>query len=374
MVELAEDTKGRKLMFTTRIIDIKEKERYNKFVAAHTRGHFLQLWEWGQVKKGMGWEPLPLILEEDGEIRASMLILKRRLPVPGLKKSIFYSPRGPVVDVENEELSRVLFDGARKVAKEHGAIFLKIDPDVVKHNELFANILEKCGLQKNETGLDFEGVQPNFVFRLDITPSEVKLLENMHSKWRYNIRLAGRKGVEIRKAAGKDDLKSFYTILEETSIRDNFLIRGYEYFEWIWDYMVENDYAQIFLAEYEGQVIAATLALVTGDKAWYLYGASSNEYRNVMPNYLLQWEMIRWARNRGCSMYDFRGVSGDIDEDNPLYGLYRFKKGFNGEFTEFIGEWDLVYSPLFYWLWSRVLPIYLKATRARLRAKNEQEA
>lgn len=361
-------------MFTTRIIDIKEKERYNKFVASHPKGHFLQLWEWGQVKKGMGWQPLPLILEEDGEIRAALLILKRKLPIPGLNKCIFYSPRGPVVDVDSEELARVLFDGARKAAKEHGAIFLKIDPDVVNKNEVFRYILEQCGFKKNETGLNFEGVQPNFVFRLDITLSEVKLLENMHSKWRYNIRLAKKKGVEIRQAKGKQDLHSFYSILQETARRDNFLIRGYEYFEWIWDYLVENDFAQIFLAEYEGQVIAATLALITGDKAWYLYGASSNRHRNVMPNYLIQWEMIRWARDRGCSIYDFRGVSGDLDESNPLYGLYRFKKGFSGEFTEFIGEWDLVYSPFFYWLWTRVLPVYLNISRSRIKAEDEQGA
>ena len=103
--------------------------------------------------------------------------------------------------------------------------------------------------------------------------------------------------------------------------------------------------------------------MISGDKAWYLYGASSNRHRNLMPNYLIQWEMIRWAREQGCTLYDFRGVSGDLNEDNPLYGLYRFKKGFGGEFTEFIGEWDQIYSPVFYWLFNHVLPIYLKIRR-----------
>lgn len=353
-------------MFTTRIIDIKEKDSFNKFIATHDKGHFLQLWEWGEVKRGMGWEPLPLVLEEDGEIRAALLILKRHLPIPALNKCIFYAPRGPVADTASEEICHALFDGASKVAKEHGAIFLKIDPDVVATNQVFPEILKKCSFCKNETGLDFEGVQPAFVFRLDIRPSEITLLQNMHSKWRYNIRLAGRKGVTVRQAENKEDLQTFYRILEETAIRDQFLIRGYEYFEWIWDYMVEKNYAQVFLAEYQGQVISATLAMVLGDKAWYLYGASSNEHRNVMPNYLIQWEMIRWAREQGCTLYDFRGVSGDLDENNPLYGLYRFKKGFNGEFTEFVGEWDRVYSPVFYWLWTKVLPLYLKVSRSRI--------
>ena len=224
--------------------------------------------------------------------------------------------------------------------------------------------MQKCNFRSNETGLDFEGVQPNFVFRLDITPSEITLLQNMHSKWRYNIRLAGKKGVKIRLAEDKKDLRVFYDILEETAVRDKFLVRGYEYFEWIWDYMVEGGYAQVFLAEYQGQVISAALTMVLGEKAWYLYGASSNEHRNVMPNYLIQWEMIRWARQQGCTLYDFRGVSGDLDESNPLYGLYRFKKGFNGDFTEFVGEWDQVYSSVFYWLWNRVLPLYFKLVRS----------
>ncbi|HWP98386.1 MAG TPA: peptidoglycan bridge formation glycyltransferase FemA/FemB family protein [Syntrophomonadaceae bacterium] len=354
-------------MFTTRIIDIKEKERYNHFLADHPKGHFLQLWEWGQVKKGMGWEPLPLVLEEDGEIRASMLILKRRLPLPLLKKCIFYSPRGPVVDIESRELCRLLMEGAQRVARDEGAIFLKIDPDIPRQFTTFKDILQSLGLRQNQTGTDFEGVQPNFVFRLDIRPEEETLLSNMHTKWRYNIRLAVKKGVTIREAIGEEDLRTFYQVLVETSTRDHFLVRGYEYFQWMWDYLVEGGYARIFLAEYQGQVVAGTLALALGNKAWYLYGASSNESRNVMPNYLLQWEMIRWAREQGCTLYDFRGVSGDLNEDNPLYGLYRFKKGFNGELTEFVGEWDMVYSSFFYFLWTRVMPFYQKIIRRKAR-------
>ena len=360
-------------MFTTRIIDIKEKDRYNSFVRAHSKGHFLQTWEWGEVKQGMGWQPLPLVLEEDGDIKASLLILKRKLPLPGMKKSIFYSPRGPVVDTDSVEICQALFAGAERVARDHSAIFLKIDPDVPVADTNFMKILERCRFKRNDTGLDFEGVQPVFVFRLDVTPPANQLLANMHSKTRYNIRLAGRKGVTIRTASGPEDLQTFYKILEETAHRDKFLIRGYEYFEMIWEHMVEKGLAQIFLAEYQGQVVSAALALVWGNKAWYLYGASSNDFRNVMPNYLIQWEMIRWAQEQGCIIYDFRGVSGDMDENNPLYGLYRFKKGFNGDLVEFVGDWDRVYSPLFYLLWTKILPVYMNMVRGVLRKKTRQE-
>lgn len=355
-------------MFTTRIIDIKEKDRFNSFVRLHPKGHFLQTWEWGEVKRGMGWEPLPLVLEQDSDIKGTLLILKRKIPLPG-KHCIFYAPRGPVTDIDNPELCQALFKGAERVARDYGAIFLKLDPDVPAANNYFKEILQQCKFSRNDTGLDFEGVQPAFVFQLDITPPASALLENMHSKTRYNIKLAARKGVTIRKAAGKEELPLFYNILQETAARDRFLIRGYEYFEMIWDNMVENHMAQVFLAEFEGRAVAATLALILGKKAWYLYGASSNEYRNVMPNYLIQWEMIQWAQGKGCEIYDFRGVSGDLNEENPLYGLYRFKKGFNGELVEFIGDWDRVYSSVFYYAWTRVLPLYRKSTHRLVKTR-----
>ncbi len=360
-------------MFTTRVIDEKEKGRFDEFVAHHPRGHFLQLWEWGQVKEGMGWDKLPMVLEQDGEIKGALLILKRKLPLPGLKKSIFYAPRGPVVDIDSAELNRHLFAGAEKAAREHGAIFLKIDPDIINDDKHYKNILKNCGFRENKTGVNFEGVQPRFVFRLDITPSEIKLLEKMHSKWRYNIRLAGKKGVIVRTAQDKGELPAFYEILRETAQRDKFLIRGYEYFEWIWDYMVENNFARIFIAEHEGEIISATLAMITDNKVWYLYGASSNNKRNFMPNYLIQWAMIQWAKDMGCSLYDFRGVSGDLDESNPLYGLYRFKKGFGGELTEFMGEWDQIYSPFFYWFWNKFLPLYQTISGSGKKAAQGQE-
>ncbi len=347
-------------MFATRVIDNKDIEAFNKFVFDHSQGHFLQLWNWGEVKSGTGWKPLPLVLEKNGEICAALLLLKRALPIPFLKKCILYAPRGPVVIKNNSEYCKNLFLGARQIAKNEKAIFIKIDPAIIKDDQEFIEIIKKCGFIHNETGLNFEGVQPSFVFRLSIDKTEEELLAAMHPKWRYNIRLAAKKGVTVREAADRTDLKNFYELLSVTSERDRFLIREFKYFEWIWDYMVAADFAKIFLAEYEGTLVSATLALRTKDTVWYLYGASSNEYRNVMPNYLIQWEMIRWAKSLGCKTYDFRGVSGDLDEDNPLYGLYRFKKGFGGELVEFIGEWDLVNSKLFYWAWNHILPLYLK--------------
>ena len=133
----------------------------------------------------------------------------------------------------------------------------------------------------------------------------------------------------------------------ETGERDNFIIRSLEYFEKMYDEMVPN-HMKLLMAYHEDKPIAGIIPIMYGNKVWYLYGASSNKHRNLMPNYLLQWTMIQEAIKRGADMYDFRGVSGVVDESHPQYGLYRFKKGFNADFTEFIGEIFIPYKPLVY--------------------------
>lgn len=357
------------MAYQSRILNETDKDIFNQFVAGHPKGHLLQTWEWGEVKARTGWEPIRLLLYRDEEPVAALSMLKRR--IPGIGKSILYAPRGPVARIDDYEAMDRLWQAVKEIGKQHGAIMLKIDPDVTVEKQEFAEYLEQAGFKPAKTAEGFEGTQPRFVFRLDISPTEEELFAAFHSKTRYNIRLATRRGVTVRVTEDKDDLKTFYEILEITAERDGFLIRNYDYFATLWELLVERGLASVFMAEYEGKAIAGTLALVLGDKAWYLYGASSNEHRNVMPNYLLQWEMIKWAKSHGCTMYDFRGVSGDLSEDNPLYGLYRFKKGFSGVFTEFIGEYDLVLSPFYYHLWNIAEPLYYKNLRtiAKIRDK-----
>ncbi|MDK2821162.1 MAG: hypothetical protein PWP31_1127 [Clostridia bacterium] len=359
------------MTYQARLIGPDEEKRFDAFIASHPKGHFLQSYGWGEVKATTGWKPFRLVLEDRNRIIAAVSLLKRQIPYIG--KSILYAPRGPVVDFHNPSLFDEVLAAIERVARKQGAILLKIDPDIPETDIKVKKLLEEKGFRLSTGGEGFDGVQPRHVFRLDITPSEEELLANMASKTRYNIRLAKRRGVEIKEDCNIEDLKIFYEILKETTIRDRFLVRSYSYFETMWREMVERGYAKLFLAYYKGQAIAGTLAFIMGDKAWYLYGASSNKHRNVMPNYLIQWSMIKWAKENGCTIYDFRGVPGDLNEDNPLYGLYRFKKGFNGEFTEFVGEYDLVYSNFYYWLWQTALPIYSKGFRRLLFWKKKSQ-
>lgn len=357
--------------FQARLIDISEKDYFNRFIESSPKGHILQTWEWGDLKSKTGWIPLRLMIEEKGQPVAAVSILKRVIPV--LKKHIFYAPRGPVLDMSHPGLFSFLLGEIKKLAKKHNAVFLKIDPDVPKDDLIWQEAFQKEGFKGAEKGQGFEGVQPKFVFRLDVSPDEEQLMSNLHQKTRYNIRLAKRKGVTITTNGTKEDLSVFYRVLKETCERDRFLVRSYQYFADLYDFLTPPGYQKLVLAKLDDQIIAGAILLKLGDKAWYLYGASSNQERNTMPNYLMQWEMIRWAKSQGCTLYDFRGVSGDLSKDNPLYGLYRFKKGFNGIFTEFMGEYDLVYQPSFYWLYQKLEPIYYNGVRKLISLKKKMK-
>lgn len=340
------------------------RAEYEEFLKNHPKGHFMQTPQWAQVKSNWKYE-VALERNDAGAIIGSVAFLIRRLPYT--KYNIMYSARGPVCDIHDYELLNRLINDAKEMAKKHNACVIMVDPDVKSEETEYIDVLNKAGF-KGKSGKNFEGTQPRFVFRLDVKNKTIdELMVAFHSKTRYNIRVAIKNGVEV-KIVGKEMAKTFYEIMLETGMRDNFVTRPLSYFENMLDYMGEN--ARLYMAYYEGKPIAGTLAIRYGNKVWYLYGASSNAYRNVMPNYLLQYEMIRWAVDTGCDIYDFRGVSGDLTPENPLYGLYKFKKGFSGELTEFIGEFELVTKPFVYKTMQKARHIISLCTRTIYRIKN----
>ncbi|MCC6446694.1 MAG: peptidoglycan bridge formation glycyltransferase FemA/FemB family protein [Armatimonadetes bacterium] len=351
-----------------------ERTRWNEFVAWHPRGDLLQSFEWGDLKARHGWIPIRLAAEEDGRIVAAASLLKRPLPIPG--KSFFYASRGPVFDTGRPEALSFLLEGVRKRAAEEGAILLKIDPAIETSDELAVPLLAEEGFAPIGGKGGFGGTQPKCVMQLALAPSAEELLANCKQKARYNIRLAERKGALVRGDCTREDVPVFYDLLVETARRDGFLVRGLKYYEDMWDILVEKGLARLFLVEYEGEAIAGALSFLFGDKCWYTYGASSNQCRNVMPNHLLQWKMILWAKERGCAWYDFRGVSPrrDHDPDDHLAGLNRFKEGFSPRFVEYIGEFDLPYSRPFYWLWTCGKPALQNLMKKVKRTENQREA
>lgn len=327
----------------TELVTEETLAEYERFIATHPKGHFMQSSLWGKQKPDWSWAAI-LRRDEGGEPIGSLSVLVRK--IPGLPYTLMYGCRGPVCDPQDRETVLDLLEGANHLARQFRSYCIKLDPDLPAEDESFQAILRERGYRRLDEGKNFEGAQPRFVFRLRLQGrTEEALMASFSSKTRYNIRVAQRKGVEVR-LSNLSGIEEFSALMLETGIRDGFVTRPKQYFIHLLNNLGEH--ARLYMAYHEGRAIAGTLAIHFGDKVWYLYGASSNASRNLMPNYLLQWEMIRWAAELGCAIYDFRGVSGDLSEDNPLYGLYRFKKGFNGDFCEFIGEYDLVRNPLIY--------------------------
>lgn len=325
------------------VVDSFNLDEFEKYVEEHHKGHFLQSYMWKNQKPQWQWCGL-LVKNNQDNICGAMSVLIRKIPCTFF--TMMYAARGPVCNVHDEKVIESLLEGAEKLARRYHSYVLKIDPDVLSEDKIFVKNMEKAGFILQKKALNFQNIQPQYVMRLDIKEkSEEEIFSAFKSKTRYNIRLASRKGVQVQ-ICGEQELDDFYQLMIETGERDRFIIRQKEYFKKLLRNMGEN--ARLYMAYYKEKPIAGTIAILFGKKVWYLYGASANQYRDVMPNYLLQWNMIQWAIQEECHIYDFRGISGDTNKNNPLYGLYRFKSGWNGTITEFAGEFHYIFKPGIY--------------------------
>ena len=347
----------------------QRREQWNKFVSASAYGDVLQCWEWGELKARTGWQPLPIAIQRQGEIVAACLVLKRTIPLMG--GCLFYAHRGPIVDFSDESVWTELLSEIRQLAQEHKAVAFKVEPAIPVDNQRVIGALKGAGFRGRAPHAGFGATQPRCVMKLDIMPDPEDLIMAFKPKTRYNIRLAGRKGVVVSADCTRDDIADFYRILRVTAQRDGFMVRDISYFYDIWDLIIQRDLGRMFLAYVGEELIAGTIAFVLGEQAWYVYGASSDRHREKMPNYLLQWEMMNWARARGCRVFDMRGVAREIDgvPQRELGGLNRFKRGFGAHYVEYIGDWDLVVRPMWYKLFTTSEPILrsLRKAGARLR-------
>ena len=309
------------------IITKEQIPEYEAFLQSHPKGHFAQSILWAKQKPMWQWETV-VSRDETGKIKGSLALLIRKI-IPGMPFTMMYGCRGPVSDLDDKETLKELLEGAKVLAKKHHAYVIKIDPDVSSQETGYKKILEELGFRLTGGGATFDAIQPQYVFRLNTEGKTADdLLMALPQSTRRKVRTGAKKGVttEIR---GKEAIPDFARLMLETGVRDGFVTRDAGYFEAMLDNLGEH--ARLYMAYYEGEAIAGTLAIWYGDKVWYLYGASANEHRNLMPNYMLQWNMIEWAVEKGCRIYDFRGVPGQVGEDHPLYGLYKFKLGFGGD-------------------------------------------
>jgi len=314
---------------------------YEDFIKSHPMGGITQSVLWHGVKNN--WNHAVIVLRDDsGKIIGGVSVLIRK--VPFFNMSLLYAPRGPVCDLYDREVMDGLMRGVDSLAKMYNAYAYKIDPDILESDARFLSLMRSMGFVQIKGGDGFETIQARFNYRLYFKGrGEEEIFMSLAQKTRYNVRVAQKHGVGV-KVAGKEALDDFIRIMKATGERDGFSTRPKEYFERMMDELGEH--CRLYMAYYEDMPIAGAVSTNYAGKTCYIYGASDNVHRNVMAPYLLQWEMIKWALETDCTVYDFQGVSGNLeDKNNPLYGLYRFKKGFNGTLDELCGEFDRMYRP-----------------------------
>ena len=347
-----------------RVAEERDGRRWNEILAMLPGAHALQSFEWGETKRQVGWTARRLLFLDagSGEPKGAACLLCRRLS--RLPLAVAYVPKGPALDFRDLSLADEVLARIEHEARQARAIFVKIDPDVRSDTETGATFTRL--LQRRAWSPSLEQIQFRNTLLSDLTPDEEALLAGMKSKTRYNVRLAERRGVVVRSGTVAD-LTLFYEMYAETGRRDSFIVRPFDYYRLIWEMFIGAGIAHLLLAEVEGQAVAGLILFRFGRTAWYMYGASTDRQRRLMPNHLLQWEAMRWAKVQGCTTYDWWGAPDVLDESDPMWGVYRFKEGYGGEFVPHIGAWDFPVSRSLYWLYSVAMPQVLELMRRRHR-------
>jgi lipid II:glycine glycyltransferase (peptidoglycan interpeptide bridge formation enzyme) len=346
---------------------------------------FLQTPAWGTVKRE--WRSQSIGWFDDDKLVGTGLVLYRK--APRIRRYLAYIPEGPAIDWDRAVadgvgrwldplVAHVTAAGAFGLRMGPPAVVRTWDTDAVKKaladdttslravepssinatGDELTRALRSAGWQEQADEGGFTVGQPKFVFQLPLAGrTEDDVLRGFNQLWRRNVKKADKAGVTVE--LGTDaDLAEFHELYRETASRDGFTPRPLMYFKGMWQAMTaeEPDRIRLYLARHEGHLVAATTMVWVGDHAWYSYGASSTAKRDVRGSNAVQWRMIRDALADGCSVYDLRGITDTVDEQDPHVGLIRFKIGTGGQVVEYAGEWDLPISGVLY----RIFDLYMK--------------
>lgn len=351
---------------------IQDPTQWNTLASSLPGAHILQSWQWGELKSRYGWQAQRLAWETE----AAAQVLTRSA-LRGMVK-VMYVPRGPVLDWGNTALRAQVLEDLQTLARRERAIVLKLDPEVplatgLPGNETAHSVGAALKAELTARGWRFspDQIQLRNTVTLNLTHTEDDLLAAMKQKTRYNLRLAAKKGVRVR-AGTSADFDLLYRLYAETSVRDGFVIRSAEYYKDVWGTLLKAGLAQPLIAEVDNESVGGVVLFKFGGTAWYFYGMSRDAHREKMPNYLLQWEAIRWARAQGCHTYDFWGAPDEFIESDSMWGVWKFKEGFGGQIVRGFGAWDFAPSPMHYKLYTTVLPRMLDVLRRRGKAETQR--
>jgi lipid II:glycine glycyltransferase (peptidoglycan interpeptide bridge formation enzyme) len=359
---------------------ISDPGEWNHRLRALPTAHILQTWEWGEFKRRTtGWRPERCAyLDAEGQWAAAASLLTRR--VGPLR--VVYIPKGPLFrDYTDLTTLQAVLDHLQGLARRRGAIWLKLDPDIVVATGLPADAPDDEGRHPDtpdpngqaalkvlqERGWRFSPDQVQFrnTLTLDLAQGEEELLAGMNQSTRRKLRLAEKAGVTVRSTTSEADLRLLYDLYVVTGQRQGFTTRPWDYYHDLWTIFLQAGLAHVLLAEAEGQALAGLILFHFGQTAWYFYGMSANEQRDRQPTYALQWAAIRWAKAQGYRVYDWWGAPNTFSEADPMSGVYRFKVGFGGQVVRHIGAWDYVPFPPLYWAYGQAAPRLIGWLRRR---------
>lgn len=404
-------------------------QEHDAFVKSHPNGDLLQLTQWAETKKLTGWYSKRVAVGENGEIKGVAQLLFKK--VPKLPYTLCYVSRGFVADYNDKAVLEALLKYTKKVAQQERAYAIKIDPDVEvdKAGDTLINLRQLGFVHKGfKEGLSKDYIQPRMTMITPIDQTDEELIKSFERRNRSKVRLALKRGTKVERA-GRDQLPIFADLMRITGERDGFLTRDISYFQNVYDALHPDGDAELFLVKLEpepvlkeitgenkeveaeieklkqkkqdkktlnkikdaeakiarnqkliaqmeelrsqhpeGVYLSGALLMFCGKKSYYLYGASSNDYRDFLPNHHMQFEMMRYAREKGATTYDFGGTDNDPDKDSEHYGLWAFKKTWGTYLSEKVGEFDYVLNKPLYYIVEQVKP---RLTKAKIKASRK---
>ena len=311
-------------------------------------GGLLQSWAWGEFKSRTGWQAARALCLRERQPVAAVQWLRRRVPLLG---SIAYIPRGPVAAPNESAGAEAIVRHVAAEARDAGAFALWVEPPWE------ANLGPELPTAFVPTS---DYIQPPATGLIDLRPPSETVLAGFQSSMRRNVRLAARRGLEVRLGQSESDWQDFYSLLTETAERDNFGIHTWPYFATMRETLEATGIATLFLAEHAGKPLGGLLLTAYGGTATYLFGASTTARRDLRIGHGLQWHAMCWAKEHGCHTYDLWGMPATSDPDDPLAGVYRFKRGFSPKVVRYAPTAVAALDRRRYWVWSQLAPLARK--------------
>ncbi len=419
-------------------IENLEKKEYEEFVEKNKHNHFMQSYDFGQIRKDKGFIPHYVGLKDKDKLVCSALLLEKKL-VFGY--SYLYSPRGYVIDFDDKELIKEFTLKLKEYAIKLKAIFVKVDPGIKLHNidkngnilegldnHKLVSFLESLGYKHLGYNLGFEHEQPRFTFRIDLDKEWEEVYQGMHPTTRKILNKGNQYNLDLY-IGDEKDIDDFYITMKETSKREGIIQAPVKYYldfyktfnkDGLSDlYIVKanikkvskiftdkikeleerkisfnsdkyknKDKLQNKIKEIDNQliklnkeleklkdikekevVLSSIITVKYGDKVWTVHGGNNSVLMELNANYLLYYTIMKDAYDAGYKVMDCFGTCGifEPDKSNPIFGIHSFKKRLGGEYTEFIGEFDLVVKPFMYFMFTKLIPIYRNIMKRRLK-------